>query len=134
MNNKVGINFETDVTKKGVFRSLIGFMNFECGETSIGDCKNVFNDETGSNESNYWYSTNSPDSYYTLKLTKGYVYVSDGALYSCNRAGCISNFTIYGVEKGDSEEKEICHYSNEDKEYFLGKLKSFPCQYEKPLK
>ena len=132
MNYGFGIDFPADVNLDGVFMKYKNFINYKCSSTSAGNCDNIFNGKLESSVSNYWKSSNTIDSYFEVNLDKGFFYPIKGVLLSCYEVDCIYNFSILGVERGETEYKEICYYEG-SKDDFKENLNLFPCQYKKPI-
>ena len=133
MEKFIGTNFETNTSKKGIFRTLLPYIKYDCSTPAAGfSCDNVFNDNTTLDTENFWKS-NGEDAFFEVTLEKGSIHPTDGSIYSCNDEECIYNITILGIEEGKKEYQEICTFEG-SQNYFKSKLNAFPCQSDKPFK
>ena len=133
MKKYVGTNFETNTSKKGIFRTLLPYIKYDCSTPAKGySCDNVFNDNTTFNSKNFWKS-NGEDAFFEVKLEKGSIHPTNGSIYSCNVNEFLYNLRILGKEEGKTEYQEICTFEGPE-DYFKGKLNAFPCCSERAFK
>ena len=128
-----GSYISTDVSKPGLLQTYFSLLTLNCSRAQVGKCSNVYNGKLEYDGNNYWHST-GPDPYYQVSLNKGYIYPTNGAILSCQSTYCLRNFSILGIEKGEDDFKEICSYNATSSHDFYGKIRAYPCLYEKPLK
>ena len=127
-----GINFETNLSRYGVLRSLTHFIDVNCTTPSMGNCESVFLQNTTEVQGNIWKSENDPNAYYEVTFKEGFFYPTNGAMFSCNTNECLFNFTVFGKEKGHSHFTQICEVDAK-KDAFKQVFNSFSCISSIPL-
>ena len=132
MEYSYGYYFPTEKDSDGVFMHFKKYIRTFCSNTTEGNCKNILNGHYENLESNYWKSDNNIQAYYEITLERGYIYTTNGVLFSCYAYDCIYDFTIYGIEKGDDKYKEVCTYKGETND-FKEQKGVFPCNSKQPL-